>query len=764
LKKIWAVIIIGLLCFSMFSILASQAEATSLPPVGYWKFDEGSGNTASDSSGNGNDGTIYGASWTSGISSGALRFDGADDHVNVPNSASLAVSGNQISVGLWMKPAVTLDATTPLTLLLDKGDEYGFQMDPTSSGGRIWFFVWLASAPWQGITTTTDRWEANTWYYLIGTYDGSYLRVYVNGVLENSRPLSGDLYRSGFPLSIGSYCLGTMCFFNGAIDEVKIHNYARTAEEIQADFNANAGPVGYWKFDEGSGNIAYDSSGNGNTGTVNGAGWTTGISDDALLFDGVNDYVGIADSPSLRLTTNQASLELWFKPTVTLDSTLTHRINILDKGDGYGFQMEPGARIFFTVWIGGNQWLGTVTSNWIAGKWYHIAGTYDGTTEKVYVNGILENSQSISGSLSGNSLPLSIGSYCYGTMNFFPGAIDEVKIYNCGRTAEEIWNDYISANQPPVSDFRFRGPETSFTRSTIYVGSEVKFDAEPSYDTDGTIVSYAWDFGDGITITESNRVVNHAYPISGSYTVTLTVTDDKGATGQISNELFIHPLQWELFIEIDYITGHEPTAEVLTYIEKYYRDNGINIVLHKDDEVSDPTPDDGVITENDFWTIENQWNRVFLEDDRAFGDKRNAKFNLGEKWVLFGTVDGIPEHKDWSGYTGLPSSPLGPWPGVSDTGGNYVFIADEYNDRRASYLGVTAEKTEAVVLMHELGHTIGILKLKWDWSQWRKYVEDIRGRPSWSVMSTLSQTNCNAEPIRYSQADWNLRDMEYYEI
>jgi hypothetical protein len=208
--------------------------------------------------------------------------------------------------------------------------------------------------------------------------------------------------------------------------------------------NASNSLVGYWKFDEGTGGVAADSSGNGNGGTVHGASWTTGISDVALQFDGVNDYVGIADSPSLRLTSNQASLELWFKPAVTLDSTLTHRINILDKGNGYGFQMEAGAGLSFTVWIGGNQWLPTVTNNWIAGEWYYITGTYDGTTEKVYVNGILENSQPLSGSLSGNSLPLSIGSYCYGTMNFFNGAIDEVKVYDYARTAQQILDDYNS--------------------------------------------------------------------------------------------------------------------------------------------------------------------------------------------------------------------------------------------------------------------------------------------------------------------------------
>lgn len=52
MKKILTMVIIGLLCFSMFSVLAPQTKATDLPPIGYWKFDEGSGSVAFDLSGN----------------------------------------------------------------------------------------------------------------------------------------------------------------------------------------------------------------------------------------------------------------------------------------------------------------------------------------------------------------------------------------------------------------------------------------------------------------------------------------------------------------------------------------------------------------------------------------------------------------------------------------------------------------------------------------------------------------------------------------
>ncbi|MEM3698073.1 MAG: G1 family glutamic endopeptidase [Candidatus Bathyarchaeia archaeon] len=212
--------------------------------VGYWKLDEGSGTIASDSSDNGNIGTlINGPQWIDGVVGTALAFDGIDDYVHVPSSNSLTITGNQITVEMWLRPATLLDDTAPFINFIDKGNEYGFQISqdgykPTPDG-KIWFYVGLdlSGWHWEGIQTTTNQWIANKWYHLAGTYDGNSLKIYVNGILENSRLLSGNLFAQGaYPLSIGSYTLGNQYFFNGAIDEVKIYNYARTPEEIWNDY------------------------------------------------------------------------------------------------------------------------------------------------------------------------------------------------------------------------------------------------------------------------------------------------------------------------------------------------------------------------------------------------------------------------------------------------------------------------------------------------------------------------------------------------
>jgi len=318
--------------------------------------------------------------------------------------------------------------------------------------------------------------------------------------------------------------------------------------------------------------------------------------------------------------------------------------------------------------------------------------------------------------------------------------LGEVWVYD---SSQNVWSiGPFVVNQPPVADFRYRGPKTSFTPSTIYAGSEVKFDAEPSYDPDGIIVSYRWSFGDGAFLTTADKVVYHTYVSSGPYTVTLTVTDDKDATGSISKNIFINPLNWEIYFEIDYMTGHKPTDSVLEYIHGYFRDNGIYVYFFVDDEIS---PADPSVTRNEFWQYEATYNDVWKFDDRAHGDIAQGKYNLKEKWILFGTVS--EENPTASGYSIEPNKEYG----------NYIFIADQANDQWASSRPVSTAEVETVALMHEIGHTIGILLLS-------KSGSEAYDNVGWSVMAELSVMNCIADPIRYSPRYWKEKNLDYYII
>jgi len=220
------------------------ASATTIDRsmVGYWKFDEGVGGTASDSSGNGNTGTVGGAQWVDGVQGKALRFDGVDDYVYVPHSSSLDLDGYQMSVEFWMK--LGLDWHSGIDhenmCIYDKGDAYTSSL--IASSGALRFN--LAYVPVRDIPETTkNSWADDTWFHIAEVYDDPYIKIYVNGVLDHSEPVSGPIPHSGFNLCIGAHSLRiAQIWFNGVIDEFAIYNYARTAEEISGDYNSISRP------------------------------------------------------------------------------------------------------------------------------------------------------------------------------------------------------------------------------------------------------------------------------------------------------------------------------------------------------------------------------------------------------------------------------------------------------------------------------------------------------------------------------------------
>ena len=94
----------------------------------------------------------------------------------------------------------------------------------------------------------------------------------------------------------------------------------------------------------------------------------------------------------------------------------------------------------------------------------------------------------------------------------------------------ETRNFTTSTNQPPVAVI---SAVNTADKKTL-----VNFDGSGSYDPDGTITAYDWDFGDGDT--DTGMVVNHSFQVSGTYTVTLQVTDDNGATGNVTHQITIN--------------------------------------------------------------------------------------------------------------------------------------------------------------------------------------------------------------------------------
>jgi hypothetical protein len=270
MRKIYTMIIISIICLSTFSMLAPQAKTASLPPVGYWKFDEGTGTIAIDSSGNGNTGTLTnGPQWVDGRISKALSFDGQDDYVEVPDSDSLDFT-QALTLELWFKPHISISAANPiheayallekwhgkgedpqsrtgycLTLNIEVPDLQGSTyMTGTGTLGLCMGFGWPA---WNFPHSAKSSWNAGRWYHVAVTYDNSLpsenVRFYVDGILDSSYDETRPLAVNTLPFYINmdpverQHLPESRCF-PGTIDEVKIYNCARTAEELWNDYIA----------------------------------------------------------------------------------------------------------------------------------------------------------------------------------------------------------------------------------------------------------------------------------------------------------------------------------------------------------------------------------------------------------------------------------------------------------------------------------------------------------------------------------------------
>jgi len=412
--------------------------------VGLWSFDGADirGTTAYDKSGQGNNGALTnGPVVIEGKRGQALKFDGSDDYVNTPQSSGVLAPANAITVSAWVnKPDTT------------SGDI------ATVGGAGVWALA--ATVPNSRIEGSiadnrfysVETIPTNQWTHIVMTYsaDGSGSKIYLNGIQATASAYTGT---STIPASTLDMGIGRSAMegnFKGSIDDVRVYNRVLSATEIYQLYRAGNlqpnssiggitdGLVAWHTFDgprlntttsTDSVNTAYNGTLYGNPVTMNGK------VGQAIFFDGADD--SLISAGSVALPGNSVSFGAWVKPSL-VDGTQNI---ILDSGSVFGIRLEISdnnnkARI--DVGNGGSYFIinleGTTTI--AANNWYHFMGTYDGTTARIYVNGIEENSANNSGTPSIGRLY--IGKFQGGASYEFPGYIDDVRVYNRALSAVEV--------------------------------------------------------------------------------------------------------------------------------------------------------------------------------------------------------------------------------------------------------------------------------------------------------------------------------------
>jgi len=445
-------------------------------PVLEMKFDEGSGTVARDESFNHNDGTISGATWTTGKNGGALAFDGVDDYVDAGNDNSLNFGTGDFSVDFWVYR----------TAAGTQGGSYLSKEDPDGNGGfdtyDSMFTVTSSAGAFASVSmsATLGVWQHHV--FVVNQTTSPYIRHYIDGTLDNTGYVEIPANRGSVSfarnLLIGySWRGGLDRYLNGSLDDVRIYNYARTADEVLSDYNdgmaahlgknnqdLNRGLVGHWDMEEGSGQTVYDKSGNGNNGTL---GSNTAVAADdpvfapghdssgengtGLEFDGVDDKVPIND-PILGSTA--MTVCAWAKKSAY--SQFQGLVSDYNNWNGsrnfiLGYE-TPADTLRFYVGDGANTDF-ISSSGFTQDVWHFVCGVFRGGTElSLYIdNNKATKSTTITNIGSGQSPVSNIGGYAYAPS--FDGSIDDVRIYNRALSDDEIRQLYNQ--KKPVLEMKF---------------------------------------------------------------------------------------------------------------------------------------------------------------------------------------------------------------------------------------------------------------------------------------------------------------------
>ncbi len=357
---------------------------------------------------------------------------------------------------------------------------------------------------------------------------------------------------------------------DGVADEIDNCLAISNADQTDSDGDGfgdacDVDAVAYWPLDEASGSVAMDADGGNDLTLSGGPTWmsTEGIGG-ALSFDGSNDF-GARNDASLDAatpcqsggTTGDFTLMAWVHP-----ENLDDRRPILTKqgttrsGNRRGFMFSAGnsagdGTLYVEIFKGENTSTPDKTSlestqPLTVGEWQHVTVTYDFVTDGTsvltfYINGAEVGSTSTAvGPLQGNPQPLELGRYYWSDRysRLFDGYLDDVRIVDQALSVEMI-QSLAAGPRTDNGDLPNVSPTAAFTALPMSgdFPLAVSLDASDSEDTDGTIVSYDWNFGDGdigIGVT-----TDHTYYEAGIYPLSLTVTDDKGAIDLAQKTIFV---------------------------------------------------------------------------------------------------------------------------------------------------------------------------------------------------------------------------------
>ncbi|RTQ52109.1 T9SS type A sorting domain-containing protein [Hymenobacter gummosus] len=326
-----------------FNVMADTAPSVTISPAGSTTICQGGSVTL----------TATGTNSTASVAGRGLRFDGADDMATIPASSSLNLT-SALTVEAWINPVGTGNSVQNVVSKSSNTQNTGYIFPRSNDNFNTLVLYLHISGSWRTFTVPYAGLR-NAWHHTAATYDGSRVKIFIDGAKVLDEPQTGTVTINTNPLTLGQQP-GFTEYYNGQADEIRLWNVARTEAQIQADYNKTVlgtqpGLVAYYRLDEGSGTAFVDQTANGNNGTLAAASATPAwINNPASIRQGIA-YTWTPTTNIISSTDNSI--------LVNPPSTQQYRVRATNVNSGCYDEAVV------TVNVGGQfSWSGSVSNDW----------------------------------------------------------------------------------------------------------------------------------------------------------------------------------------------------------------------------------------------------------------------------------------------------------------------------------------------------------------------------------------------------------------
>ena len=530
-------------------------------PTKYWRFGEPSGTVGYDQAG-ADDLTIDASANRNvagaliGDADTATTFNGGTVPATTTGTASNGPT--TASVEAWFKTTSTSGGKIVGFGSSTTGDSSSYDRHMyMTNDGRVVFGIYDGNTR---TLSSSSGLNDGSWHHAVGEFGPQGLKLYVDGRLVGQNAAFqtaqafGGYWRVGGDNLNGWPSQPSSNKFNGSIDDVAVYGTQLTQDQVRAHYLASgrsanwpsrpadayggavwdANPDIYLRLDETSGSTAVNRMTNDAGGTIS-SGVTLGVSPSpaypagtAMSFDsGAARVVGTTQYNDPETF----SLETWFKTTATGGRIFGFGNSQGQTSSNYDRHLYlDNGHLRYGIWTGQTNTIDSPNAV-NDGNWHHVVITEQPGSQVMYLDGQPVSSMSIAGAQSYSGYWRLGSDNVWSGGNDYRGQLDEAAVYSSVLSPQTVLAHFVAGGgQAPNVN-----PTASFTSG--HTDLTANFDATGSSDPDGSIVSYAWNFGDGQTGTGASP--SHTYATASTYSVTLTVTDNRGGTGTSTGQVTV---------------------------------------------------------------------------------------------------------------------------------------------------------------------------------------------------------------------------------